>query len=87
MSKLIIPTWITGGMDMDMDNMNDMNGMDHHPHHNAYIIDGPIPPDQMSYWLWPEHRGLLYAHITIMTISWGFLLPVGMLLYITFDHR
>ena len=64
-------------MNMDMD-MDDMEGMDPPHHHNNTIVEGSISPDQMSYWLWPEHRGLLYAHITIMTISWGFVLPVGM---------
>jgi hypothetical protein len=61
------------GMDMGMDDM-DM-GHDHHPHPPA--DDTPIPPEQMSYWLWPEHRGLLYAHISLMIVSWGFVLPVG----------
>jgi Domain of unknown function (DUF2427) len=63
-------------MDMDM-GMGDMGGMEHSNHHNHSIVEGPIPPEMMSYWLWPEHRGLLYAHIIIMTISWGFVLPVG----------
>lgn len=59
------------GMDMGTD------GMGHEGlHHNA-TDDGPIPPEQMSYWLWPEHRGLLYTHILLMIISWGFLLPIG----------
>jgi hypothetical protein len=63
--------------DTEMSDMGDMGTMDHH-HHNHTIVDGPIPPEKMSYWLWPEHRGLLYAHIALMTISWGFVLPVGM---------
>jgi hypothetical protein len=58
------------GMSMDMG----MDGMEHHDP----VVDGPIPPEKMSYWLWPEHRGLLYAHIALMTIAWGFALPVGM---------
>jgi hypothetical protein len=63
-------------MDMDMgsDGMEDMN---EHSYHNHTVPDGPISPEQMSYWLWPEHRGLLYAHITLMVISWAFLLPIG----------
>ena len=65
-------------MDMDMD-MGGMEGMHEHSHHNHTLPDGPIPPEKMSYWLWPEHRGLLYAHISLMIISWGFLLPVGTL--------
>jgi hypothetical protein len=66
------------GMDMDMDmDMDDMEGMHEHGHHNHTLPDGPIPPELMSYWLWPEHRGLLYAHISLMVISWAFLLPVG----------
>jgi hypothetical protein len=67
------------GMDgADMDGM-DMDGMGHdHPaHKHNSSVSAPISPDQMSYWLWPEHRGLLYAHISIMIVSWGFLLPVG----------
>ena len=67
------------GMDMDMD---DVGGMDEHHHHNHTLPDGPIPPEEMSYWLWSEHRGLLYAHISLMIISWGFVLPVGMLLHV-----
>ena len=59
------------GMDMGMD------GMGHEEHQHNATDDGPIPPEQMSYWLWPEHRGLLYTHILLMLISWGFLLPVG----------
>lgn len=62
--------------DMDMGDMEDMGEMDHH-HHNHTLVNGPIPPEEMSYWLWQEHRGLLYAHIILMTISWGFVLPVG----------
>jgi hypothetical protein len=65
----------TDGMDMD----DGMDGMGHgHPAHK-HNVSAPISPDEMSYWLWPEHRGLLYAHISIMTVSWGFLLPVGKL--------
>jgi len=61
------------GMDMGMD-MGDMNAA---PHDHS-VVDGPIPPEEMSYWLWPEHRALLYTHAIIMTLAWGFLLPVGM---------
>ena len=62
------------GMDMDMAGMDD----DSHAHkHNNASVSAPIPPDQMTYWLWPEHRGLLYAHVSLMIVSWGFLLPVG----------
>lgn len=60
-------------MDMDM-GIDDMGAVSHH---DRPKLNGPIPPEQMSYWLWPEHRALLYAHALIMTISWGFLLPVG----------
>jgi hypothetical protein len=63
----------SSGMGMDMN----MGGLSHKGH-NA-TDDGPVPPEQMSYWLWPEHRGLLYAHIGIMAISWGFVLPMGKL--------
>jgi hypothetical protein len=62
-------------MGMDMDGMGEMEP--NKTHHS--IQDGPIPPEQMSYWLWPEHRGLLYTHIILMTVSWGFLLPLGAL--------
>lgn len=34
----------------------------------------PIPP---NYFTHPEHRGLLFAHIALMTIAWVFVLPVG----------
>ena len=54
-----------------------MDGMSAEQHHHNATDDEPISPEQMSYWLWPEHRGLLYAHILLMVISWGFLLPVG----------
>lgn len=60
-------------MDMDMDGMGEMEP--NKTHHS--ILDGPIPPEKMSYWLWPEHRGLLYTHIILMTVSWGFILPLG----------
>lgn len=60
------------GIGMGMD-MGDMNAAPH----NHSVVDGPIPPEQMSYWLWPEHRALLYTHAIIMTLAWGFLLPVG----------
>jgi hypothetical protein len=63
---------------MDMDGMDDM-GHDHPAHKHNSSVSAPISPDEMSYWLWPEHRGLLYAHISIMIVSWGFLLPVGKL--------
>ena len=55
----------------------DMDGMTHEEHHHNATDDGPIPPEEMSYWLWPEHRGLLYTHILLMVVSWGFLLPIG----------
>src|SRR5579859_7186309 len=61
------------GMNMGLDGMGG-----HKEHHHNATDDGPIPPEQMSYWLWPEHRGLLYTHILLMVISWGFLLPIGM---------
>lgn len=70
-----------GGMDMDMDTGDGMGGMDMdkgaQKGHNS-SASAPLAPDQMSYWLWPEHRGLLYTHICLMIVSWGFLLPVGM---------
>jgi hypothetical protein len=64
-----------GTDDMDMDGM----GHDHPAHKHNSSVSAPISPDKMSYWLWPEHRGLLYAHVSIMIVSWGFLLPVGKL--------
>ena len=67
------------GMDMGMDNMEMGHG--EHPHPSA--DDTPISPEHMSYWLWPEHRGLLYAHISLMIVSWGFLLPVGISIHVT----
>jgi Domain of unknown function (DUF2427) len=59
--------------DMDMG----MDGMTHEEHHHNATEERPISPEEMSYWLWPEHRGLLYTHILLMVISWGFLLPIG----------
>jgi Domain of unknown function (DUF2427) len=60
--------------DADMDMHMDMEGFGH----NHTVVDGgPLPPDEMSYWLWPEHRGLLYTHIALVVIAWGFVLPVG----------
>ena len=64
-------------MDMDMG----INGMTHEEHHHNATEEGPISPEKMSYWLWPEHRGLLYTHILLMVISWGFLLPIGTFCY------
>lgn len=73
-------TYDDGYNDMDMD--MGMPGMeeeeqDEHEHHDAEPADGSIPPEEMSYWLWPEHRGLLYTHILVMIVAWGFVLPVG----------
>jgi hypothetical protein len=34
----------------------------------------PAPP---NYFTHPEHRGLMYAHIGLMTLAWVFVLPVG----------
>ena len=30
-----------------------------------------------NYFTHPEHRGLIYAHIAVMTLAWVFVLPVG----------
>lgn len=30
-----------------------------------------------NYFFHPEHRGLMYAHIALMTLAWVFVLPVG----------
>lgn len=30
-----------------------------------------------SYFTYPEHGGLVLAHIVIMTIAWFFILPIG----------
>jgi hypothetical protein len=35
----------------------------------------PVPE---AYWNYGEHRSLLAAHITLMTIAWIFVLPIGM---------
>ena len=32
-----------------------------------------------SYFVYPEHQGLIMAHIGFMTIAWVFMLPVGRL--------
>ena len=58
--------------------MGEMGRMNHSHHHNHTIVHAPISPEEMSYWLWPEHQGLFYAHISIMIVSWGFVLPAGM---------
>jgi hypothetical protein len=64
--------------DVNTDGGMDMDGMGHGDHHGSSPVeDGPIPPESMSYWLWPEHRGLLYTHIICMILAWGFILPVG----------
>lgn len=64
--------------DMDMDMGMDMGGIEGEKHHHANETeDGSIPPEQMSYWLWPEHRGLLYTHVICMIIAWAFILPIG----------
>ena len=36
-----------------------------------------MPP---TYWTWPEHRGLLYGHISLMVVAWIFILPIGVML-------
>ncbi len=43
---------------------------------------GPGPkPDETAYppayFGLPEHSGLMYAHIALMTLAWVFMLPVG----------
>jgi hypothetical protein len=30
-----------------------------------------------NYFFHPEHRGLMYGHIALMTLAWVFVLPVG----------
>jgi hypothetical protein len=67
------------GMDMGMDDME----MSHEEHSHPSADDTPISLEQMSYWLWPEHRGLLYAHVSLMIVSWGFLLPAGISIHVT----
>ena len=59
------------GMDMDMDNDVQAGRKNH------TVVNGPVPPEEMSYWLWPEHKALLYAHSIVMVLAWGFVLPVG----------
>jgi hypothetical protein len=41
----------------------------------------PVPADSFvpNYFAHSEHRGLMYAHISLMTLSWMFVLPVGKL--------
>jgi len=36
--------------------------------------DGSYPP---TYFTHPEHKGIIYAHIALMVVSWIFVLPVG----------
>jgi hypothetical protein len=51
-------------MDMDMG----MGAEEPRPDYNAY------PP---TYFTHPEHRGLIYAHIALMVLSWIVILPIG----------
>jgi hypothetical protein len=69
-------------MDMDTGDMDNMDDMDMDGINHEGTESGPRPqitvsPEDMSYWLWLEHRGLLYTHIALMIIAWGFVLPVG----------
>lgn len=54
-----------GGMDMDMAAA---------PSPSPAVTDGKPP----SYWSHPEHAGLMYMHILLMTVGWVMVLPIGM---------
>lgn len=64
-----LPTVFAHGDDgaMDMDNM-DMGAEEPKPDPDSYAT---------TYFAYPEHRGVLYAHIGVMVASWIFLLPIG----------
>lgn len=34
-------------------------------------------PVRDTYWTYSEHKGLLTAHIVLMTLAWIFVLPIG----------
>lgn len=53
-------------MDMDMD--MDMSAEDSKPDAGSYAP---------TYFTHPEHRGLIYAHIGLMVLSWVVFLPIG----------
>ena len=54
-----------------------MNGHEtEHPGLDKPDDDSQYPPTYFSY---PEHVGMIYAHIALMTLAWAFILPVGKL--------
>lgn len=57
------------GADMEMDMDMDMSAED-----SSKPDAGSYAP---TYFTHPEHRGLIYAHIGLMVLSWVVILPLG----------
>lgn len=66
----LLPLALAHGDEMDMD----MN-MDATAPVATSEASGDAP---LNYFRLTEHSGLMLAHIVIMTISWVFVLPIGM---------
>ncbi|KAH8195763.1 hypothetical protein TruAng_010065 [Truncatella angustata] len=63
-----------GAMDMGMD----MNVEESNPNPGSYAP---------TYFTHPEHRGLIYTHIALMTLGWLVVLPIALLLGISYDAQ
>lgn len=63
---------------MDMGAMSMSMDMSHssQAHSNMTTQDRPDIP---SYFSHPDHRGLMYAHIGLMSLGWFIMMPVGKL--------
>lgn len=59
--------------DMDMDVTMTGAGLPFNATSSNATVAEPI-----SYFRYPEHSYLIFAHIALMTIGWVFVLPIGM---------
>ncbi|PWW74944.1 hypothetical protein C7212DRAFT_358750 [Tuber magnatum] len=60
-------------------------GEEHHHHHGGHEGVAPSPGslDTLSYYFaHPDHKGLLYGHIALMSIAWIIILPIAVVLAI-----
>ena len=56
-----------GGGAMDMDGGD--GAADHEP-------EPEVDLSQMSYFVYPEHKASIYAHIVLMVLGWAVVLPI-----------
>lgn len=62
-----------GGMDMDMG----MSMAGSEANADAPPEIGPEPEGMSTYFAFPEHKTVIYAHIALMMLGWVFVLPLG----------